>query len=258
MGEGREFFHIIQHSLYIYNVAINAFYDKEYAQIVHIIKENNLSSLDTIDDYIGKANILNDLDVRASDLLQSNGIIWVEGPSDRIYIKKWLEIFCNCNYKEVRDYQFLYYGGRLLSHYSTEESNNLINIMLTNRNAVIVIDSDKRSRGSQINETKRRIRDEFEKANSFCWITKGIEIENYISKDAIESTYNKQNLTQCGQFEKFPEYIFFIDPLFTGHKVPFARKVLNGITEQNSENILDLKHNIKNLYESIKKWNREV
>ena len=33
--------------------------------------------------------MLNDLDVRASDLLQSNGIIWVEGPSDRIYIKRW-------------------------------------------------------------------------------------------------------------------------------------------------------------------------
>ncbi|WP_299011395.1 AAA family ATPase [uncultured Shewanella sp.] len=38
-------------------------------------------------------SILNNLGAQGADLLQSNGIIWVEGPSDIIYIKKWLEIF---------------------------------------------------------------------------------------------------------------------------------------------------------------------
>lgn len=32
--------------------------------------------------------LLDDLGFKASDLLQSNCVIWVEGPSDRIYIKK--------------------------------------------------------------------------------------------------------------------------------------------------------------------------
>ena len=33
-------------------------------------------------------DVLDDLGAKASDIFQSNGIIWVEGPSDRIYIKK--------------------------------------------------------------------------------------------------------------------------------------------------------------------------
>ena len=33
--------------------------------------------------------LVDDLGIKASDILQSNGIIWVEGPSDRIYINKF-------------------------------------------------------------------------------------------------------------------------------------------------------------------------
>lgn len=33
-----------------------------------------------------------DLGYRPADLLQSNAIIWVEGPSDRLYIRRWLEL----------------------------------------------------------------------------------------------------------------------------------------------------------------------
>ena len=37
-------------------------------------------------------NILTDMGYKASDLLQSNGIIWVKGPSDRIYLNYWLNL----------------------------------------------------------------------------------------------------------------------------------------------------------------------
>lgn len=84
-------------------------------------KKNGISTIHKISDYISKTALLNDLDVRASDILQSNGIIWVEGPSDRVYIKHWLEILGSGDIEEGRDYQFLYYGGRLLSHYTTEK-----------------------------------------------------------------------------------------------------------------------------------------
>lgn len=76
-------------------------------------KRNNESVISSVNNDIDNYAILDDLDVRASDLLQSNGIIWVEGPSDRVYIKHWLHQFCQCSFKEGSDYQFLYYGGRL-------------------------------------------------------------------------------------------------------------------------------------------------
>lgn len=174
------------------HVAINSFCDKTEAQLFHIEKTNNNSSLKKVDDYISKSILLNDLDVRASDILQSNGIIWVEGPSDRIYIKRWMEIFCDEKFIEGKDYQFLYYGGRLLSHYTTkEDEDNLINILTTNRHAAIVIDSDKRHRSASINDTKKRIKNEFSKIDGFCWITKGKEIENYLPKDAISKLVKK-------------------------------------------------------------------
>lgn len=39
-----------------------------------------------------KSELLNDLDIRVSDLVQTNRIIWVEEPSDRIYVKRWLQL----------------------------------------------------------------------------------------------------------------------------------------------------------------------
>jgi predicted ATPase len=35
---------------------------------------------------------LHDLGAQASDLLQANSVIWVEGPSDRIYLNRWLDL----------------------------------------------------------------------------------------------------------------------------------------------------------------------
>lgn len=119
--------------------------------------------MDQIDSFISKTHVLEDLDVRASDIFQSNGIIWVEGPSDRVYIKRWLEIWGDKELIEGSDYQFLYYGGRLLSHYTTKETEDLINILSTNRNAAIVIDSDKRSKQGHINDTKNEYRKNLKK-----------------------------------------------------------------------------------------------
>lgn len=141
----------IRNNIYVFltthsHIAINAFFGKEEANIYHVVKDSRGSGVKKIDNYIDKVEILDDLDVKASDLLQSNGIIWVEGPSDRVYVKHWLKIFCGSKYIEGKDYQFMYYGGRLLSHYSTEQTEDLLNILTTNRNAAIIIDSDKWNR----------------------------------------------------------------------------------------------------------------
>lgn len=241
------------------HVAINAFCEKQSAQILHVTKQNGISSLHRIDSYFSKSEVLNDLDVRASDLLQANGIIWVEGPSDRVYIKRWLEIWGGDDFQEGRDYQFLYYGGRLLSHYTAEmEQKNLINVLLTNRNAAIVIDSDKRSDHSRINDTKKRIQEEFKEANAFCWITQGKEIENYVANAAIEEAFQKRTKGQCGQYELFPEYIADICPRFVNEKVLFAQKVCKYITPENSDEILNLKKQTEKLLSFIRKWNPHI
>lgn len=237
------------------HVAINCFYDKDQTCIYHIEKIAGKAVIKRIETYIDKAEILSDLDVKASDILQSNGIIWVEGPSDRIYIKKWLEIFTDNKYIEGQHYQFLYYGGRLLSQYSAKEETDLISILTTNRNAAIVIDSDKRNRQASINETKKRVVGEFEGLNMFNWVTKGKEIENYIPVQALQDLLLNSKLKQCTQYELFPQYIERHYKGFIGKKVAFANTIVPFLTKDNSEKMMDLEKKIKDLYAFIGKWN---
>ena len=239
------------------HIAIDNFYGRESVGLSHVVKQEGRSSLININNNKDKLNILNDLGVKASDLFQSNGIIWVEGPSDRIYLLKWLEVFTGKKYEEGRDFQFMYYGGELLGHYTAEEKNektkDLINILMTNRNAVILIDSDRKAPGARINETKRRIRDEFINNGLFCWITKGKEIENYLSAEAINSVHESK-LKQIDQYALFPEYISSLDKNFSSHKVDSARKYAEYITRANSENILDLKEQVIKLDIVLSSW----
>lgn len=239
------------------HVAINAFFDKDNACIYHVVKDNKGAAVKRIESYIDKTEILDDLDVKASDILQANGIIWVEGPSDRIYIKKWLEIFCNNQFQEGKHYQFLYYGGRLLSHYSAEEDTDFISIITTNRNAAIVIDSDKRNQAMSLNDTKKRIIEEFNKLDMFCWVTKGKEIENYIPKEAVELMFGKEIKEDCEKYGLFPDYISSYYKNFSNRKVPFANAIKDYITKENSLPVLDLKAQITKLYKSIKEWNEK-
>lgn len=240
------------------HIAINTFFDKEHASICHITKNKNNSFIQTVSGGKDAAAILDDLDVKASDLFQANGIIWVEGPSDRLYILQWLKVFTGCGLIEGLHFQFMYYGGRLLSHFEleddSEKTEGLINILTTNRNAAIVIDSDKHSLRAHINQTKRRVRDEFKRQGYYCWITKGKEIENYVAAEAVNKTYGC-DLKQIEQFDRFPDYISKYDKNFSTHKVDAARKICEYITEENSESIFDLQDSIIMLYNEIKKWN---
>lgn len=237
------------------HVAINAFYDKDDAGIFHVYKQDGRAFVKRIESYLDKTRILDDLDVKASDLLQSNGIIWVEGPSDRVYIKHWLDLYFPDRFVEGVHYQFLYYGGRLLSQYSAEEVTELISVIKTNRNVVIVMDSDKRNRNARLNDTKKRIIAEFDALGMMSWVTKGKEIENYIPKTAIEEALEVSLKAQCGQYELFPGYIEKYYRGFTGKKVRFARCVVDHMTEENMAGMMDVKKRVTELGERIVEWN---
>ena len=239
------------------HIAINTYFDKSDAELYHIIKNESGSHLSSISDRDGRMDVLSDLDVRASDLFQSNGIIWVEGPSDRIYINHWLKVFCNSEFLEGSDYQFLYYGGKNLSHFTTDESlDELINILTTNQNVAIVIDSDKKKPRDRINSTKARIKREMVAVGGFCWITEGKEIENYLSTETIRAKFG-EGVSVLEQYTLFPEYINGHFKNFKTQKVKFAKEIVEHITVENSESVLDLKKRIEELYSMIQKWNRK-
>lgn len=251
------------------HVAINIFSKNKNASIHHVFKENGSSVVRQINSYFGNVELLEDLDIKPSDILQANGIIWVEGPSDRIYIKRWLDLLTNERFKEGQHYQFLYYGGKLLSHYELggiggQEDNvtiteGLINILTTNRHAAIVMDSDKRKAADTINHTKQRVQEEFKKHGFMCWITEGKEIENYLTAKSINGAYGNKDIIEelekdIGKYNLFPKYIKVFEKNFSNVKVDFAKKVAPYITENDFR--YDLREQIKELANNIETWNK--
>lgn len=132
--------------------------------------------------------LLDDLGYKASDIFQVNCVVWVEGPSDRIYIKHWLSVIDD-NLIEGVDYSFIFYGGRLLSHFDLKnQSEDFISMLKININSIIVIDSDKESYDDYLNETKKRIIDSCKSRKSKVWVTDGREIENYLDQDLLRES----------------------------------------------------------------------
>lgn len=129
--------------------------------------------------------VLDELGCKASDILQTNCVIWVEGPSDRIYLNYWLNGFSGeGELIEGIDYSIMFYGGRLLANLTgSDDENEFISLLKLNRNSFIIIDSDKKYDADDINSTKGRILKEFDER---CWITSGREIENYLPNGEYE------------------------------------------------------------------------
>src|SRR5947207_7404020 len=144
--------------------------------------------------------VLNDLGIRAADVLQANFVVWIEGPSDRIYLNRWIGLMAS-ELVEGIDYSIMFYGGRLLSHLSLLRdepelsADELIKLLRISQNSAIVIDSDRTKSDAEINETKTRIAKECKEAGVFCWISAGREIENYLTPESIAAVYNE--ITGC-------------------------------------------------------------
>jgi hypothetical protein len=65
--------------------------DSEIGSIFHVTREDGASRLRFAGAARDRAAVCADLGYRPSDLVQTNAVLWVEGPSDRIYLKHWIE-----------------------------------------------------------------------------------------------------------------------------------------------------------------------
>ncbi len=165
-----------------------ALIDMADAAVFHVSLSEGQTQVKRASSSMEKHAICLDLGYRASDIIQANAIIWVEGPSDRIYVNYWLKHIAP-QFVEGVHYSVMFYGGRLLSHLSADddEVTEFINLRRLNRHLAIIMDSDKRSPHHRINATKTRIRNDFSESVGVAWVTKGREIENYISPELIRN-----------------------------------------------------------------------
>ncbi|MEV0854611.1 AAA family ATPase [Nocardia fluminea] len=200
--------------------------------------------------------ICNDLGYRPSDLMQANAVIWVEGPSDRIYIRQWLKIAAP-ELAEGIDYSIMFYGGKLLSHLTVDEDilRQFIDLRKLNRHSAIVIDSDRTGPRKPINATKMRISLEYSNnpgATGFAWITDGYTIENYIPKQlitqAVAKIHPNKGFTWDDQRWDNPF------PAKGWDKVSIAHYVSNSLTDEDLK-VRDLKKQIIALADFVRNAN---
>lgn len=181
--------------------------DAPEVQVFHVRHQGGKTSVAPVYTSMERSAICADLGYRASDLVQANSIIWVEGPSDRIYLKHWIAEV-DPDLIEGLHYSIMIYGGRLLCHLTADdpEITDFISLRRLNRHISILIDSDRSKVSQAINGTKKRVQQEFDKGPGFAWITKGREIENYVEPQLLEECVkavhkNAARLDKTGQFD---------------------------------------------------------
>ena len=243
-------------------VVVDLFADDEHAQLVHVTHDGRDATATTVLDHTSRHSVLNDLDVRASDLLQANGIIWVEGPTDRMYLNRWIELWSNGDLKEGKDYQCVFYGGRLLSHLSADESSDeqrdAVQVLRVNRNVAVVIDSDRRYARTPLNATKKRLRDEVTGAGGIAWITKGREVEHYIPHATLVKRFGAK-APELGIYDDVLTYLNQMKEKSTKgfDKIKLAESIIPLLTAQDLDGHLDVKANMDALCGTIREWNRK-
>ncbi|WP_417352447.1 ATP-dependent nuclease [Flavobacterium alkalisoli] len=137
--------------------------------------------------------LLDLLGVNSSSVFLANTSIWVEGPTDRRYLSKWLKMYAEENdllyLREDIDFAFFEYGGNLIEHYLFDEDfdedfkeseiRNKIKAFALSNKIYLLADNDNAEKGSAKYERREKLEnidtDNFKYKN-----TKYKEIENLL------------------------------------------------------------------------------
>jgi AAA15 family ATPase/GTPase len=147
----------------------------------------------------GDISLLEELGVRNASVFLSNCTIWVEGITDRIYIRKYLEMLMNTEgsyFREDYHYSFVEYGGNNITHWSfldSEDANYAnINVDRICKRIFLITDQDgagEAKDGVKVEKEKKQKRQEQLKAklgadNYHCLDCR--EIENALSYTILQ------------------------------------------------------------------------
>ena len=76
---------------YVITTHSNAFLSRpKESRITHLWPDKGETRNRLVETPAHFLQVLNDLGIRAADILQANFVLWVEGPSDRIYLNRWI------------------------------------------------------------------------------------------------------------------------------------------------------------------------
>ncbi|MBI5839982.1 MAG: AAA family ATPase [Chloroflexi bacterium] len=147
-------FLVSTHSPYLMNLAVTDEWDD--ISIFRLSKDAHGHTKIRLDEEHDQSwVILSDLGHSPADVLHANGIIWVEGPSDLIYLDVWIKKLAS-DLRRGKDYEIMWYGGSNFVQIGTEDEQKirtifwqnketpqkLISLFSLNPNWAFIVDSD--------------------------------------------------------------------------------------------------------------------
>lgn len=153
----------------------------------------------------GNSDVLNILGVNNSSVFLSNCTIWIEGITDRLYIRKYLQVYLESisdeNIKEDLHYSFVEYGGGNITHWSflDDADPEYPNINVKYLCGKLFLISDKDGAGlkndgtvdSRKQKKYKRHQKLLNKLNDRYYCLQSREIENTLSPKVLKTTIKK-------------------------------------------------------------------
>lgn len=161
-------------------------------------KSNNRQETFTVEQCNnGDASLLNELGVRNSSVFLSNCSVWVEGITDRLYLKHYLKLYTDKypekkRFRENLDYTFIEYGGGNLVHFNfdPEDSSDTINAKYINNKIFLIADNDNSRPNSKKEQRKAHLK---EVLNGNFYELPVMEVENLITQETLKEVLISQN-----------------------------------------------------------------
>ncbi len=161
-------------------------------------------------------NVLYQLGVRNSSVFLSNCTIWVEGITDRLYIKKYLELYIENenkkNYTENIHYAFVEYAGSNIVHWNFDEKSIIQETILAksiSNRIFLIADSDYNENGEILDSKQKRFEKLSKGLKQNFYLLKCREIENLLTPGILKKTlqnYKKDDSDISFKDFKYDDY----------------------------------------------------
>lgn len=150
-------------------------------------------------------DLLETLGVINTSVLVSNSMVWVEGVTDRLYVrailKAYIDTLDETEFKptEGLHYSFIEYAGKNLSHYSfdTKKSSDSISSFLISTNIFLIADTD-------FDHNKHATFRSINRSNFRFFETKLPEMENLLPEEILKEYFSTKSCTKQSLEECFP------------------------------------------------------
>jgi energy-coupling factor transporter ATP-binding protein EcfA2 len=202
--------------------------------ILHIDEKWGKTTATNVGSNAERFEAIRNLGHSPSELVQANFVLWVEGPSDRIYFLKWISLV-DPELVEGVDFSILFYGGsNLASHGFEHDADDFVKSLSVCRQFAV---------DSELKTHVKRVVGEVVTSGGISWISAGREIENYVPNTIITELSNIFSgvSTASGEFERILD-------ASKCEKVKFAKAVVERWAD---EWPLDLEVQLKELVKAI-------